>query len=298
MRPGRWSIRNVVACAAALMGTGAFVALAPVQSAAAASTPNYYLSLGDSYAQGYQPGFPSGSETLHGFANRVAASVGHRKLTLENFGCGGATTSSILHSVGCSGEALDGVPYPSTTQEAAALRFIAAHRGRIGLITISIGGNDFDGCVGAPPACVTDAMPEMQANIETLSAALRSAVGANVPIIAITYPDVVLGAWVDGSAGKALAEQSLQAFRQTINPTLKAAYAPSRVTFVDVTAATGAYVPLTTLVNHRPYGRVPYAVSRVCTLTWFCQQQNIHPKNAGYAEIAALVTAAYRQLTS
>ena len=152
--------------------------------------------------------------------------------------------------------------------------------------------------MGAPPTCVTDAMPEMQRNIETLSAELRSAVGAHVPIIAITYPDVVLGAWVYGSAGQAIAEQSLQAFRQTINPTFKAAYAPSQVTFVDVTAATGAYVPLTTLVTHRPYGRVPYAVSRVCTLTWFCQQQNIHPKDAGYAEIAALVTAAYHQLVS
>jgi lysophospholipase L1-like esterase len=287
-----------VACAASLIGAGAFSAIAPSQGAAAASTPNYYLSLGDSYAMGYQPGFPSGSETLHGFANRVAASVGRHKLTLENFGCGGATTTSILHSVGCSGEALDGVPYPSATQEAAALGFIAAHRGRIGLITISIGGNDFDGCIGAAPTCVTDAMPEMRSNIETLSAALRSAVGAHVPIIAITYPDVVLGAWVHGSATHALVEQSLQAFKQTINPTFEAAYAPSHVTFVDVTAATGAYVPLTTLVTHRPYGRIPYAVSRVCTLTWFCQQENIHPKNAGYAEIAALITSAYRQLTS
>jgi len=57
------------------------------------------------------------------------------------------TTSSTLHSSGCGDPASqDAVPYAGITQEQAALSFISTHKGKVRLVTVSIGGNDFDGC--------------------------------------------------------------------------------------------------------------------------------------------------------
>jgi lysophospholipase L1-like esterase len=169
----------------------ALVALPGVGQAANAKHP-YYLSLGDSYSVGYQPGHGATS----GYTGYVAQ---HLKMQLENFGCGGATTTSVLQSLGCGAPArLDAVPYPATTQEQAVLRFIAAHPGRVSLVTISIGGNDFDSCSTA--ACVVAAMPTMGKNLETLVAALGKALtkasDGNARIVGLTYPDVDLGLYV------------------------------------------------------------------------------------------------------
>jgi lysophospholipase L1-like esterase len=217
-------------------------------------------------------------------------------MTLENFGCGGATTTSILDAVGCGALAADGVAYPSTTQAAAAVSFINEHHGHIGLITISIGGNDFDGCINQPLTCVTAAMPLMMANIETLTARLRGAAGASVPMIAITYPDVVLGLWTKGAAFHATVLSSITGFKTVINPSYVVAYRDSKVSFVDVTSATGAYIPLRTTTVLKPYGRIPVAVADVCTLTWFCAREDIHPKTKGYGRIAALIATRYIRL--
>ena len=136
----------------------------------------------------------------------------------------------------------------------------------------------------------------MVTNIETLTGELRAAVGASVPMIGLTYPDVTLGAWVTGASGQALARESVTAFKLAINPALEAAYAPSKVTFVDTTAGSGAYIPLTRTTTLSPYGTVPVAVAKVCVLTWFCSQENIHPTDAGYALIASEMAKAYRSL--
>jgi lysophospholipase L1-like esterase len=176
--------------------------------------------------------------------------------------------------------------------------FIAAHPGQIGLITISIGGNDFDNCIGQadPVSCVAAAMPVMKANVETLVSELRTAAGSSVPMIATSYPDVVLGVWVANPPNQAFAKLSITAFSLLINPNLSQAYATGNVTFVNVTAATGAFTPLTTTVKLAPYGTIPKAVAQVCTLTWFCEKGDIHPKPAGYTLIAKLVAAAYAKL--
>ena len=84
----------VVAGAVALPGTGQAAGL---NSHTAKKAPLYYLSLGDSYSVGYQtPTITNGS----GYTDKVAKKD---HMTLENFGCGGATTSSLLSTIGCSG---------------------------------------------------------------------------------------------------------------------------------------------------------------------------------------------------
>jgi len=283
--------------AAALAATS-LVALSGVARAGAAG-PTYYVSVGDSYSVGYQPGV--GATT--GYAGYVTKKT---HLTLANFGCGGATTTSIIDSVGCP----DVLPhtagahlYPTTTQAAAAEAFITAHRGHIGLITVSIGGNDVTACAtqANPIPCVATAVTSIDQNVTTLATGLRSAAGPKVPIIGLTYPDVILGDYVypaqPASASRmALAAQSVVAFKTLINPALAKAYTAAGGVFVDVTAATGAYTPLTTMVTVAPYGTIPQAVARVCTLTWFCAVGNIHATNTGYALIGKLVAARYATL--
>jgi len=281
--------------------------LSPASPAGAApATKPYYLSLGDSYSIGYQPGAP-GSGGTPGFTGYVADHLG---LHLENFGCGGATTTSVLQSPGCGDPASqDAAPYTGITQEQAVLAFIAAHPKAVRLLTISIGGNDFDSCTTA--ACVEAAMPTMGANLKALLASLTSALAqasdTHATIIGITYPDVDLGLYVypahpATAADIALAKTSVLAFDALINPTLSHAYhSVAAANFVDVTSAPykaatrGDDTPLTRTELVPPYGRLPVAVGEVCQLTYFCTQGNIHAHTVGYDFIGSLIVAQFRK---
>jgi hypothetical protein len=195
------------------------------------------------------------------------------------------------------------VSYPTTTQEAAAEAFLTAHRGHIGLITVSISGNDVTACAtqANPISCVSAAVASITKNVSSLATALRTAAGPGVPLIGLTYPDVILGAYVypkqpPPAAAVSLAKLSVVAFKSLINPALTKAYATANGSLVDVTHATGAYIPLTKTVRYRPYGTVPVAVADVCSLTWFCAQGNIHATTRGYTLIGRLVVARYAVL--
>lgn len=262
--------------------------------ASGATPKSYYLSLGDSLAQGYQPGYTDGSETLHGYSNRVVTDVARKyHLTLENYGCGGATSNSILYTDGCrpGGLANNGVRYPTMPQSVAAVDFIRAHKGHIGLITLSIGWNDFDSCVGMadPNACVTPTLALMQANLEVLASNLRSAAGASTPIVAMTYSDPDLADWLLGTTGQETARQWITEVRSAVNPTLDKAYRATRITVLNITKAYGTYVPWSTEVQLAPYGTIPYAVAQICEHTWMCKVRNEDANNFGYALIASRI---------
>ena len=96
--------------------------------------------------------------------------------------------------------------------------------------------------------------------------------------------------------GRNLAKLSVVAFKALINPALTKSYAAANGSFVDVTKATGAYVPLTRTVRYRPYGSIPAAVASVCSLTWFCAQGNIHATTKGYTLIGKLVVARFNTM--
>jgi GDSL-like lipase/acylhydrolase family protein len=314
--------------AAMLVATGLItmgsVAVAGVSGAAQPSTrshvtstkkaPLYDLSLGDSYSVGYQnPSITYGP----GYTDKVAKK---EHMTLENFGCGGATTTSLLYSIGCSGgqEITHEVLYPTSTQEAAALAFIAANPGQIGLITVSIGGNDVTACATNPDpiSCVITAEGTIQTNVDKLVTDLNTALttyGDTGKLVGLTYPDVILGDDVVpvGATNPVLAAQSVYAFDNLINPTLKTAYTSVPYgSFVNETSApyvkgsiaatagddtgswnltTGAYSGPTT--KFKPFGdAVPESVAEVCKLTNYCTiQGDIHPNSKGYAFITSLV---------
>lgn len=268
----------------------------PSVAGAATRSSTYYVSLGDSYAVGYQPGLGA----TPGYASYVAK---HANLTLANFGCAGATTTSLLHTVGCPAvlpHTAGGMSYPTTTQIAAALSFIAQHKGHIGLITVSIGGNDVVPCAESsnPITCVGTAVTSIKTNVTYTASLLRAAAGPNVPIIGSTYPDVILGLYVHPThpapiAAVNLAKVSVVAFKSLVNPALSKSYASSGGAFVDVTKATGSYTSLTRTIHTSKYGTIPVAVASVCTLTWYCAKGDIHPMNAGYTLIGKLITAKY-----
>ncbi len=261
--------------------------------------PTYLVALGDSYAEGYQPGFVADDPTLHGFNDRVVQLVASRhRLHLMNFGCGGATSESMLHEIGCVAPAQNAPSYAMTTQAASAASFMRSHRGHIGLVTISIGFNDFTHCVEqmSDVSCVEAALPSLKTNLKSLVTLLRSAAGPEVPMIGTSYPDVALATWVATPRREDLARQSLSASHTLINPTLAAAYASGDVSFVNVTEATGAFIPLSTMTTLAPFGTIPQAVANVCRLTWKCAIGDSHPNAAGYGAIAKLVAARYLQL--
>lgn len=280
----RISVLCVLAVAAALASP----------SVASAAKSQYYVSLGDSYASGYQPTSKSGG-TRNGFAYQLPGLAAKRgyKLKLVNFGCGGATSSSILNEklaadAKCKGP---GAPKYTGTQVAAAEKFLKANKGKVGLITVSIGGNDITKCARDADAvtCVGKALPEVEKNLATLLKRLRRAGGSKVRLVGITYPDVILGQWVGENPNQDLAKLSVVAFQSLINPGLKKTYTAAGGRFVDVTTATGAYTPLEQTTTLAPYGVIPVAVAKVCELTFYCTLRDIHPQTAGYTLIAKLV---------
>ena len=285
------------ASTSASTSSGATPAPTEAPSTTTVPTSPYYVSLGDSYAAGYEAGIGT---TRNGFAYQVVDEAGAaaHPLELVNLGCGGATTTSILEDDGCppGGLGPGATPYEDQTQIEAAEEFLRAHPGQVGLITVSIGGNDVTKCSGAtdPVTCVTDAVADISTNVAALLARVRAAAGPDVLIVGTTYPDVILGDWVNGAPnGEQLASLSIVAFRDLINPALQRAYEAAGGEFVDVTAATGAYGSMQELTDVAPYGSIPVPVARVCELTTYCTKSDIHPTPAGYRVIADLVVDAY-----
>jgi lysophospholipase L1-like esterase len=269
---------------------------APAAADAAKPKRQYYVSLGDSYATGFQPSVVhQAAGTRNGFAYqvpRLAKPRGYR-FKLVNFGCGGETTVSLLErTASCAGPAPGGPDYAGSTQIAAAERFLRRHRGKVGLITVSIGGNDVTMCVRDPNTipCVAAALDAIKANVTTIAERLRKAAGRKVPIVGTTYPDVILGLWVGQNPNQDLANVSIAAFRDFINPTLKKAYEAAGGKFVDVTAASGAYGPLDqTTTRLAAYGTIPLPVAKVCEYTYYCEYRDIHARTSGYGLIAKLI---------
>ena len=165
---------------------------------------------------------------------------------------------------------------------------------------MSIGGNDVTGCATKSSLipCIGHAVVGVTLNVVRLARALRAAAGPQVPLIGLTYPDVVLGTYVYPSqpptpAHISLAKDSVLGFKFLLNPALSRAYALGHGVLVDVTKATGAYTPLTSTTTIAPYGSVPVAVAKVCTLTWSCQVGDIHATTQGYDFIGHLIVDRY-----
>ncbi len=282
-------VAAVVLCSLTLI-TGLLMLPTPATASSRQSSgPYYYLSLGDSLATG---------DYSTGIVTDLASDI---PLTLENFGCGGATTATILTGIGCpynGGATVDAVAYPSESQIAAAVAFIKAHPGQVKLITIDIGANDYAQCVvtlSPPSSCVQATVPGISANITDMASQLRQAAGPSTEIFGMTDLVDALSYWLNVPGGKPLAKDWISEFKNTLIPTLTTAYATAKIPLINIVADSGAYQPLTRLVKYPPYGKIPLAIARGCELILMCSSdnQNAHPTEEGYTLMAREVAAAY-----
>lgn len=249
-------------------------------SAPPASEKQVHLSIGDSYATGFAPGGKGRS-----FAQIVADTSG---MELVNLACDGATSADLATRPACGQDA------GGKTQLDAAVETLRG--GKVGLVTIVIGGNDLTPCAIAqdPLECATRTVAGIQTNVAGALTELREA-APDVKIVGLTYPDVFLGAWVNPSFpnGKNLARLSVTMF-QDFNSRIAVLYDKFGAEFADVTNATGGYGALTELTQDPKYGQIPGPVAKVCALTYFCDRTDVHPTPEGHQAIADAVTAASR----
>ncbi|MFD3688413.1 GDSL-type esterase/lipase family protein [Nocardiopsis sp. NPDC058631] len=316
----------MAAAAAAVLATGC----AGGDGAEPSTTQSYYLSLGDSLTVGIQPdGNGTPQETSDGYTDILYRTLYDADSTLqhERMGCGGEDTTSFLGG---------GIPhcdeqYGGTSQIEAAEDFLSGHEGRVGLVTLTIGGNNFTGCVtgldgGAGPtvdtACVDDGLERVESEIPEIANRLRTAAGPGTRIVAMTYYNPFLAAQLlgdgaeaseepgdsDGPAppedgprlGEAEGELPFDAglvgyatdVLEQLNESLRSGFAAEDIAVADVESAFGS---LDGEVPADSATGLPSNLQNVCDLTWMCntdQGPDIHTNQAG----ARVIAAAFEEL--
>jgi lysophospholipase L1-like esterase len=243
----------------------------PAASAAPPST--YYLALGDSLSQGYMPGV---GNTNSGYVDDLYRVLAARQpgLQLVKLGCSGETTTSMRSGGVCA--------YPGAgSQLTAAEAFLRSHPGQVSELTIDIGANDIDRCATGQvidPTCVTQGLRTLAGNLFAILAGLRQA-GGPVPVVAMTYYDPYLAAWLTGATGQQTAVESVL-LTDALNAIEATEYALFAARIADVSAAFR-----TNDFTHSA-GELPINVATICQLTYMCTVDNIHPNSAGYQLIA------------
>jgi lysophospholipase L1-like esterase len=281
------AVATVVTTAAMAGGAPALAAHRP----SATTTASYYLSLGDSLAQGVQPN-SSGTdvETNQGYPNQLYTSLhlGNPTLKLVKLGCPGETTATMINGGICS--------YTKGSQLAQAAAFLASHKGKVQLVTIDIGANDLNPCLVLKTIpeiiqCLAGVFPQIQANLTSIMTTLTTADGSGPtpPVIGMTYYDPELAAWLEGTAaGRTLAKDSITLAKGFGN-VLSAVYTGFGAKVADVYTAfhTPAFHAKVTLPA---FGQVPKDVGYICMYTWECAAPPVGPNEhatvLGYGVIA------------
>ena len=276
-------VAGAALAAAALTGAAAPVAAHGITSAHKSKpVTDYYVSLGDSLAAGYQPNAGNTDESytdqLYKKLKKNDPGLVHVKL-----GCSGETTQTMINGGICT--------YPGgLSQLAYADQFLAAHKGRVKLVTIDIGANDVDGCLtasGLSLTCAEQGVATVGVQLPQITAALHAAGGSSPTYVGMNYYDPFLAAWLTGPTGQALAKESVQlstGFNGAIQAGLKAT--GFKLADVSATFATDDFTRTETVPG---IGKLPLNVAHICTWTWECTSyQNIHANTLGYAVIAGV----------
>lgn len=234
----------------------------------------FYLSLGDSLAFGFQRfkvGLPAEAFDT-GYADLLAAGLRHgqKRPTLVNYGCPGESTTTF--AMGNCPWATAGLPLHDAftgTQQAAAVRFLRDHRGKVDLVTLSLWGNDaneFVASCNGNVQCILDGAPAAIASVAARMSGILRELHRAAPDARV----VVLGAF-DGNVGAFPLTHPI--FRQ-LNVALAAAAADHGARFADP-------MPI-----FNPEGDTGAAL---CALTLLCRDGDLHPSDAGYRALAGLV---------
>ena len=263
-----------------------------------------YLALGDSVAAGTQQPSPFTDGYTSELFDRLERKYDFD--TFVNLACPGDDTVEMISGTGgasqfgslCYGPFAQ-LPPGGTSQLDAAVAYLAANPGEVGLITIAIGANDVLACDPTDPpevlnACLAAQLGQIQTNLPVILETLQAS-APGVPIVAMNYYNPNLAFWITGPEGQALATQS-QALTMAFNDTLEAVYHGFGVPVVDVATAFKTY---------RDWGGdPPRNVRAIRRLTLMCErsgkafvlsdydpvepgpQTDIHPSDKGYTKIA------------
>jgi lysophospholipase L1-like esterase len=305
------SPRAIIAACAAVVAVlaAALMLVAPATGRkvhARAGVTRYYLSLGDSLAQGMQPDTAGITRnTNQGYADQLYALENRRipRLKLVKLGCGGETTSSFLTGRGNPDALILGCTPRGGSQMAAAERFLRAHhrRGQVALVTLDIGANDIVGCVhgsSIDEACAIRGLERADKNLPVIMRRLRRAAAKDTAMAAMTLYDPFLQLYLrPGGQQEAL---TINSYAKIINKTLAHLYREGKFRVARVDEAFKTYDTTHTATLAGQPGPVPVAVAEVCRLTWMCAPApvgpNIHANEAGYGVIAAAFAQAFARV--
>jgi lysophospholipase L1-like esterase len=282
------ALRTLIAVSL-LLGASGWAVLASSPASADSGEATFYLSLGDSLAESYQP---TGGLT-HGYTEAVFkairgdfAQLRHRKL-----GCGGETAASMIDTTEAGFCLYPDGAFDTQNQLDVAVDFLAAHSGKVALITIDIAGNDILACVDQTTllldqVCLDQIFPATLADLGIVLTTLHAA-APGVPIVGMTYYDVFLGLWVFGPDARSVALHNAPVVAD-LNAQLAGAYQSAGVPVADVFGAFDS-LNFTETVQTARWGELPVNVANVCRWTWFCDDKHafdVHANTAGYAVIA------------
>ena len=274
----RWATAVAVAlvlCSVVLCSAAAFGPVPPSGAATRQTKTLYYLAMGDSLAAG------TGASTV---GNEYVSVLYRHELSrfptleLDNLGCGGATTNSVILGPGCA--------YATGTQLGDAEAFLRAHPGQVPFLTIDIGANNVDGCQSGESfsvSCVQNGESLITSQLPQILSGLRAAY-PGLAIYGMDYYDPFLGEWLTGAAGQGVAEASEQLAVQ-LNALLEGIYSAGGAATADPAtsfqtadfAPTGSYLGVTE----------PQNVANICNWTLFCSDGgNIHANDIGHFLLA------------
>ena len=270
----------------AVVITGA-VSTAAAQTTRFSAPKDYVLALGDSLTFGFQrvkfnanpdpTNFNTGF--VDDFAQRLLATAPGRDSRVVNFGCPGETSSSFLTGP-CAYHSIFGLPLHDnfeSSQIDAAEAFLAAHRGQVGPILISIGANDVldavTACGGVNPQCIGALLPgilaTLSANYSEILGRLRAAApDTEIVILELYNPFAVFDAQTNAQTnGLTIA----------INQVIEGLAAVNRARVANPFPA---------------FDLAPPQPATLCGLIFFCANGDIHPRDAGYQVMGDLIWAA------
>lgn len=289
--------RPLIAVATLLALLGACGTPETSRSESQPATEGVYLSIGDSYAAGYRPADDgeAARNTTDGFAWQVASAAG---LTLHSQACSGITAVAFVDGPPCPPDrAAPGSSQRTDGSELDALtEALAEHGDEVELVTVVLGGNDVLRCLFRPDwrPCVEQVMPRVESALDDVLGAVTDAVAADTTVVGLTYPNVLLGGGAVRDRDPDLDDEAVELFRDVINPALEKTYRRHGARFIDVTEAFDGYVPAEQTVTTEEHGEIPVRTATICSLTFYCDRTDIHPRPEGHAAIAELVLSAFR----
>lgn len=287
----------VIAMSVTAAVAGAIPALASPAAGAGGPT-TFYLSLGDSLAQGVQPDSQGGSvETKAGYPNQLATALRQTNPTLRlvKLGCPGETTFTMINGGICK--------YAAGSQLAQAVKFLKQNAAQTQLVTIDIGANDLNKCVALPTLaqiakCLGKVIPRTVFRLGKIMAQLRAADPGI--IIGMSYYVPQLAAWLQGTmAGRQLARAGV-VLGGAFNTELAGVYTKFGAPVADVFTAFRTK-DFKDKVQTPAFGTVPLNVATLCSYTWMCapapRGPNEHANVLGYGVIANTFFKLYMSLS-